>query len=772
MNQSIVGLIFLALSPSLSAQSFELSGSLIDDKKEVVAFATVALFKAVDSSFQEGTITNETGQFLLANLDSGQYYLKVSHLLYMPTITSLEIPTGQPLVPIELQPSTQELDELVVTADREAFQNAIGKITINPDLMLAGKGGSAADVLKSIPIVNVSPEGSVTIRGGGDIQILINGKPSGMVAVQGSQFLSQIDASVIERIEVITSPSAKYGSDGGSGIINVILKKDRTEGLKGNVLLSAANRDRYTVSPSISFRKRNLNVFLRYSLLQNTRRTKGFGDQVRNDTIAISHTGSGRFKDLRHNLEFGTDYFLGARRYLTLAGLFRYRDKSSNGLRQSEVFYNNVQQEDRTTRSAQPETNNGYGITLSYFSENEAETKKTEILLDVVHSVEDETIDRVDDLFEFPTDERLFTGGFSRNVDVNDGIFLDVALIRPISNGQFDLGARYFYRNIDQDFDLTLVDPLTGMARSNTSTDVFSYNDHVSAIYGELSQELGKFKLSGGLRIEYSVNQYWTQSSDEQFNNTFFNLFPNVSAGYQISPSATIAFNYGRRINRPAPNRLNPFPDISSPFRTTIGNPNLNPEFINTYNLGYSVNFTQSSLVANVFFKSYKDYIQRISVIDDTGFNIVSPVNLETFLNYGFDISYSQSLRENWEINVGMLSFQNHFLSAGDDIDNSGFSSQFKLSSTIDLTRKISWQAQGYWNLAEANSQGERLPQYYLDTGLNFEWKEDKVDVTLSVSDIFNTLKEVNRTQITTFISRSERKVDTRIFRLSFNYKI
>lgn len=769
----VLFILLLLASFSLKAQkTYKVAGTLMDENEETIPFATVGLFNASDSTAVQGTITNTVGAFEFRNILPGRFYIRVSHVSYALSITPFQLTTDTRLQPIVLKPQIQELDELVVTAERGAIQNDIDKITISPSQMLTGKGGNAIDVLRAVPIVQVSPEGGINIRGGGDIQILINGKPSGMVAVQGSQFLNQIDASAIERIEIITNPGAKYGADGGSGIINVILKKDKTQGLKGDVLVSIGNRDRYTLSPSISYRREKINFFLRYSRLQNTRRTDQFGDEVRNDTIAINQTSEGIFKDLRHNIEFGADYFFNERRYLTVSGLYRSRDKSSDANRFYRSFLNGVAEEERITRNSEPEKNEGYGITISYFDENKEETRKTEIVLDLVHSIEDETIARTD-VIDVLTNGQTFAGGRSRYKDINDGVFLDISLERPLANGSWDLGGRYFYRNIDQQFSLRLLDTETGnISLDSLFDDVFAYNDHVVAAYSEITQDVGNFKFTGGLRLEYSINRYTTRSSIKTFENTFLNVFPSIMLGYRLSDVSTIQINYGRRINRPSPNRLNPFPGISAPFQIEIGNPNLKPEFIDSYNLGYQHEFDRAALGISLFYKKYHDLIQRVSTIDENGFRTIAPVNLSTLENYGFDLSYSADITDFWNMGGGLAFFRNDFDSPENNASNRGYIQQYKVNSNIKISNKLRAQVSGFYNSPEVNAQGKRLAQHYLDMALNYKLLDEKVELNLSITDLFNTLKEIDRIDIPTLQSYSEKKVDTRIIRFSISYEL
>ncbi len=766
-------LLILSLGlPSIAYSQFRLSGKVIDQDKEFVEFASISLFNSIDSSLLTGEITDIDGKFEFKNISEGAYYIIVSHILYSQQ--KVEVLLNENLsIEITLEKDVKDLSEIVVSAEELAIQNEIDKITINPEKIITGSGGSAIDLLRSVPIVNISPQGAITMRGNGDIQVLINGKPSGMVAIQGTQILSQLDANSIEKIELITSPSASSSPDGGAGIINIILKKDKTEGLKGSILASIGNGDRYNLSPSISYRKNDLNFFARYNFQRQTRRSESIADQLRNDTLSFDQMGGSRRVDLRHNLEFGMDLFLNERQYFTLSGLYRDRNKKHYQNQLSEVFTNDTPSEIRNTQNAEPELNEGWGLTLSYFSENEEEDNKTEIYLDIVHSVEDEIIERIDEVQSFEPSITTFDGGYSHYIDINDGIFFDASIEKPWKEGKIDMGSQYFYRNIDQTFDYRLVDPSVGEFESEfAQNDQFNYNDHVASVYTEIEYPLGKFKLGTGVRLEYSTNQYTSGSLGQDFSNEFFNVFPSAKIGFKATESFNVQINYNRRINRPAPSRLNPFPNIANPFQIELGNPDLKPEFVDAFNLGFSKTFQQSSLSVNFFWNKYNDLIQRISTIDENAVRIIAPINLDQRNHYGADLGYFLSLAKNWDVNVGFVFFKNDFNSDLEDIDNSGFTQEYKLNSTWKLASQLDWQISAYYNSAVASAQGEARPLYSVDTGIKYEFLPDKMELNLSVSDIFNTLREISLIDIESYFSRNETKIDTRRVRLTVRWKL
>lgn len=280
-------LIYYLLIPSkLLAQKFHISGKLSDENKEAIAFATIGLLAIQDSSLITGAVSDYKGEFQIKNIDAGNYIMKIQHLQYEVKFNSIVLGQNQKLE-IQLNALTTGLDEIVVVGDKEKLQNNVDVHSINVDQSTISAGGTAVDVLKSSPIVTVGMEGDISIRGKSDIQILVNGRPSGFAALQGARFLEQLDASSIERIEIITNPSAKDSPYGGGGVINIILKKQAEEGLNGSIQAFGGNGRRFGFSPNVNYRMKDFNFFVNYNLRRNTRITNS--DNIREQNLSLIH---------------------------------------------------------------------------------------------------------------------------------------------------------------------------------------------------------------------------------------------------------------------------------------------------------------------------------------------------------------------------------------------------------------------------------------------------------------------------------------------------
>lgn len=773
-------LLYILITLSLYADfdlrgqaSYALEGQLIDTENKAVSYATLSLYHLPDTSLAAGLLSDEKGRFTFTDLPAGIYLLQAAHLLYKDHQITVSLKESTDVGKIRLTINVEELSEVVVKGKKLALRNDLDKITLTPEKLIGGVGGTAIDLLKNVPVIRVGTEGQITLRGSSDIQVLINGKPSGMAAIQGTQLLSQIDASTIQSLEVILAPSAKNTPDGGAGIINVILKKNDKGGFSGALEGSLGPRDRYSLSPSIAFRQDKLNFFLRYNWRQQTRRSMGEGVQLRNDTLAISQSSFARRRERRNNAEFGMDYYLGEREYLTLTGT--YRDRNKQHSQQQEAALRNPQTlfEQRYTDNQEPERNRGHGVTLSYQAENEDRSKTSHLTLDWVHSVEDERIDRLDEIFAVNTQTIFYDGGLSNYLDVNDGVFVDASLERPLGKGRLAWGGQYFYRRIGQSFDLRRVQEGIGeLEKESFLKDRFDYVDHVSAVYGEYEETEASLLWGLGLRLEYSTNQYASTSLQKDFGNFFFNLFPSAKLGCRISEASKVLVNYNRRINRPSPNRLNPFPNIANPFQVELGNPSLKPEFVDAYNLGYSTILGEHSITFNFFWKQYHQLIQKVTTIDGQGLRIISPINLDRFDNYGWDASTLFVVSDQIDVNIGLLFFKNEYREADLNLQNQGFSQQYKLTASFRITKRWESQLSGLYQSKIIHPQGEHGPQHYLDVAFRYQIKADKAEFSLSLTDIFNSLNSLSLIQLPGLYARSMQKIDTRRLRLSLRYKM
>ncbi|WP_369679152.1 carboxypeptidase regulatory-like domain-containing protein [Siphonobacter sp. BAB-5385] len=332
----------------------------VQEKQTPMASATVRLFRLPDSSFVAGTLTDESGAFSLASTP-GNYFARIEFIGYQPVKTAALQVRSQALDlgVIQLSPTSNSLKEVVVQAEKSSMELTLDKRVFNVGKDLANAGGTASDILSNVPSVAVDVEGNVSLRGSSNVRILIDGRPSGLVSIKGGSGLQQLQGSAIEKIEVITNPSARYEAEGMGGVINIVLKKERQEGINGSFDVITGHPTNYGLAANVNYRRRNLNFFVNYTLAyRNTPgRNNLYQEVYRNDSTFVSRQNSrSQLKGMNNNARAGLDYYFSEKSILTAA----YTWRTSKGKRFTNLEYLDYQYQSpellATTKRTQDET--------------------------------------------------------------------------------------------------------------------------------------------------------------------------------------------------------------------------------------------------------------------------------------------------------------------------------------------------------------------------------------------------------------------------------
>ncbi len=757
--------IITFISINAYAQGTQISGVLQNAKNEAIADVVVQLFNESETSIPlKSTISDVSGRFVFEDVPAGKYILETSHLgheLFFREVTTIEGESVN-LGTIILEEKSEELDAIVISGKKLPVTQTVDKVTINVAGNILGAGGTAVDILKQLPIVTVSSEGTVSIRGKSDVQILINGKPSGVVAAQGQNYLDQLDLNTVERIEVITNPSVIKTATASGGVINIITKKNTKKGVNGIIAAGFGTDEWYHFSPGFSYGFETVNLFMNYTLRHRKRisENSSFREQELlgiQETIDQNQTGIR--EDLRHNIELGLDYYISVNQYFTFSGYYVGRDKQDKQNRQTTQRVSSDIIETRDGLIQEPEKNEGYGAYANFTSVID-DDNRLNVLFDYTHSVEDEDIFREEEVI---SGGNTFVEGIQTfYVDTNDRYMLDFEREITKEERKITYGAQAVYRKINQTFNALEFDEATNnYVQIDGLTDVFDYQDFVGATYAQLENEAGKFSYELAIRFELLNNSYRSRSIDRSFSDDYFKFFPSVKASYEITDNTLAQLSFKKGVNRPAPSRLNPFPDISNAFNVSIGNPNLAPEVFHNTELGITQKFSKASLNAGFFFTLYDDLIQRVTELRDDGLTYRFPINVNKMYHFGIDINAQITLTNWWNQSMGGLAFKRTF--EDDFIESSEkFSFQAKTTSNITLQDNLELQLLGSYNAPDNTPQGEIDAQYFVDIGIEYELLQKKLKMVLSATDIFNTLDENTFLRNEGLASRSRQKINTR----------
>ncbi|MDO7851743.1 TonB-dependent receptor domain-containing protein [Hymenobacter convexus] len=777
--------MLLSLALPLAAQAQgpgRVSGKLLDGaNSEPLPFAGVVLLRATDSSFVAGAQTLESGTFSIEKVPLGNYVLKASVVGYRVGLRAVALTAGAPTLdmgPLRLRVAATKLAEVVVKGERAIVSDNLDKKVIDVTKDLTSTGGTAADVLQNVPSVTVDQNGAVSLRGSSNVKVFVDGKPTGVT-------LDQLPASSIQNIEVITNPSSRYDAEGTAGIINIVLKKQRQDGWNGQATATAGTGDKYNTSLNLNYHQGKVNVFGSYDFRED-RRT-GYGSvRQRADTglgtIVLNQDRSGVNYNTSHAVRLGLDYALTPDQTLTLAVQPRY-----NTQRSIEDIISSQTNTTTNTPVALGNTNRyntGHGsnkqadLSLDYRRVWPAQ-KRRELTANAVYtpvSSSQTAYSNVD-----YRNEVAWTNGNQNQYFDNqtDQASAQIDYVMPLGEkGRYELGAKSISRRYDNDYRYTSL-PALKFDPSNR----FLYHEYIQAAYGTYANAAGAFSYQLGLRLE-QTNTRGDQSLDvpnAHLSRSYLSLFPSAVLAYDVSKDNRLQISYSRRVQRPNADELNPFTDRSDPLNLRTGNPLLFPEFVHALELGDQRFFGAGSSVSGTAFYRYEE--NTITNIRDPFF--LDPVSNtivtnNTRLNVGHEISYglelvgTTNLTSIWKVNANASAFRRIIqgsVPTNVDFNNSNFVYSGRLNTTVSPTKKLDLQLSGNYRSPVVTAQGSRLTQLNFDFAAKQAVLKDKGNITLRVSDIFNTLQFNFNAYGPGFESLTRNKRESRVVYLGFTYR-
>jgi len=737
---SIVFILVCFQFQSAFSQNTKITGKVIEERtKQPLAYATIAAIKSDNNETVNGVITNEEGFFEL-DVESKKIYLKISFIGFeSKTIKDLVVSNRRvDLGTITLKEDAQQLNEVLVEAEVSSSQFKLDKRVFNIGKDLSSTGASALEVLNNVPSVNVDIEGAISLRGNTGVQVLINGKPS--ILTEDGGALGSITADMIDRIEVITNPSAKYDAEGTSGIINIVIKKDERKGLNGAVSLNTGIPDNNSFGLSLNRRSEKFNLFTQLGLGRRVlpRDSENINEDLGTGTSILSKGEDFRIEKF-YNITLGTDYYINKNNVLTLSGNFAYEiEDQPSGINFKEVDGNNALisewRRDETTEATNPK----YQYELVYKRDFE-DHEDHDLLLsatgnsfakDLTSLFQDATIsgDNKDAVQNTRTD-------FSDNTYT-----FKVDYTKPFSEvWTMEAGAQYVINDIGNDFEVqNLVDD--EFVSDEGLTNNFEFDQKVLGIYLIGGYEKENWGIQGGLRLEQTDLKTNLVTTNQVNNQNYTNLFPSIHTSYKVSNMLSLQTGYSARINRPGMWELNPFFNIRNNFNIREGNPALMPEFTDSYELTSIFDIGKTDLNFGIYHRYTTDVIERVSFFEDN-VNTSRPENIGTNSTLGIEFNTKYSplkwLTLNLDFNYNQFNRKGTFESTVFDFNGNQWSSKvmakFKLPADIDL------EAVGNHRSKVKTVQGTRSANTFLDIGVRKKILKDKGVINLSIRDLFES---------------------------------
>ena len=760
------------LSLSCWAQT-TFQGRLIDENGEALPYATIEVFSKEDSSFVIGESSNIEGKFTLVVPD-GKHWLRASFLSYDPyVIDPLESnQTRLDLGDMTLEISQLQLEEIVVSTDKSQVEFKLDKRVFNVGKDVRSVGGNASDILDNLPGITVDVEGEVALRGSENVRILINGKPSGMGSAQA---LRQLQASMIERVEVITNPSARYEAEGEVGIINIVLKKNQKKGINGSVDLTAGYPENFGLGLNLNYRRKAVNLFTNIGV--RTRKSPGGGEAFQE---SFSDTTYSAFRTKRDhirgsesaNTQFGLDWFLPNNQTITTSVLYSISD----GRNVTDITYKDVNEIGdiigRTTREDdENEISHDLEGSLNYTRTFDKE-KKHKWTIDLQYQLNDDT--EKSEIQEI-SDRGIDLTQRVRNVEDQSNLLFQSDYVHPFGNERkFEAGVRASLRNVVNEFLVEERDANNEWTVFDQFNNEMQYEEGIYAAYLIYGDKPSSFGYQFGIRTEYSDITTSLAEDGTENPRSYLDWFPSAHFTYDLSEKDQVQLSYSRRISRPRFRHLLPFYGYSDNRSLWQGNPDLNPEYTNSFEIGYLKYLEKGSIMSSLYYRYRTDIIQRITEIDSNNISLAYPINLGFQNAYGLEIGLNYDpvkwLQVNWNINGFYMETRGQFEDENLDVDalsfTTRFTTKFRLPHDLDLQSTFDYRG------PQDSPQGRRKAMYSWDLGVSKDVWNKKGTITLSVRDVLNSRRWQSITESDSFYRESEFQWRARSIVVGFNYLI
>lgn len=757
---SVLLLFLLGFGPSISAQNtVSITGKVLSyEQNSALEYVSVKLFKLPDSTFQKGVFTNVDGRFSL-NTNPGKYYLQLSLAFYEnQTTEAFELKPGQTNFhqgTLRMQqPKTQEVKDVVVRGQKEVMEAGIDKKIYNVAEDLNVNGGTANDILNRLPSVEVDQDGGVLLRGQGSVTILIDGRPSSMSGGNGKTLLDALPANSIERVEIVTNPSAKYDPDGTSGIINIVLKKNKLLGFNGMVSTNLASGDLKggnvgEGSVSLSYRNGNVNVFGTYNARYLDGYRNNYNDirqELSSGVFILDQNRTGTDLDAGQTFRMGTDINLNPRNTIgfVATGSLTRRDRTG------ELWNAQLNESGTITNlwnrsSYDPTDRQNLDLNLNYKHDFKAE--RGNLIFDVNQSLGSEDIEGyyVNTYYNPDTtlsslpilDQRLF------NTDKNNitTAQADLTYLFPKFGLRTEAGLKAILRDqLVDTYSETLDNTLNTYQEDTLANFLYGYKEQIYSVYGVAGKQIKRFKIQAGLRAEKAYQIPNLISDTIRIVNDYFNFFPSAHLRYELKPKSELSLSYSRRIKRASANELNPFTNYSDPFNLQRGNPYLSPEYIHSFDLAYSLEKKKLTVSSALFFRQSNGVISRFKEFYPDNTSAVSYMNIAQTKALGGELILmfkpSPSLRSTLSYNGNYTWYKTNM---AEFPDRQGFNHNVKWNTSYEFWKKTATlQLSVNYNGPRVTVQGIAQRKGPIDLAFEKKLANGNWSLGARVTDIFD----------------------------------
>ncbi len=764
MNRLIFFVLLLIGAVTANAQG-SVRGKIADKaNNEPLEFVNVSVLQPSTDKLVKGAITDGTGSFNIKGLPNGNYVLSVSFVGYKTVKRDLVISDTKKDVHytvIYLSDDTHSLKEVQVVGQKSTMKLEVDKKSFNVDQAIAASGGSASDVLQSIPSVDVDNEGTVSLRGNTSVEVWINGKASGLTSDNRGEILQQMPAESIERIEVITNPSSKYSAEGSSGIINIVLKRDRKAGYYGSLQAGGDDKGGYNLSGNINYSSGLFDAYANVGFRHREHNGGAWSRQVNTSTNKYQNYDTENNNDGSNFFSrAGVTWHATRKDDITLSGMAMigsHNDDSNTpyhygtvGAGEDSLMFRKTTS-DADMRMFYGELNYRHNFSGKHYLDFTLSRSQWRMDNDNYYqdstSFYDHTTPSSYDYLYRPMHIR--NNSWEAKVDYENE-FSDKLKLQAGYDGEFnhENSPQESFADISNFNGKTLVEDKKYFNR-------FIYDQDIHALYATVTSRLGKLGVQAGLRGEYwkvNTESYdYDQEHDAalrnpKFSKDYFQLFPSLFVSYSLTKTQEIQINYTRRLQRPWGGQLNNFKNTSDASIVSFGNPQLTPEYTNAFEMNYIKNWDNHTLSLSAYYRPTSDVIQQIRYRKDNLMYSTSE-NVANSLNTGLEMVLKDKLFRILDLTTTANLFYYKldgfdYIIDGQNVtgkSDDNFSWNARMMANLILPYALSFQLTGNYNARQVVSQGYRKSNYSVDLGLRKTFLDKKYAIAITARDLLNS---------------------------------
>lgn len=781
-----VTLAALAQKPTYGKSQFSkitLEANVVDlDSQEGLEYATISLRNERRPNMVQGDISDANGNFKL-QVFPGKYHITIEYIGFEKyVIKDVLLRENKNLGKVELSFAADALEGVELVGERTEVEIRLDKRIYNVGKDITVRGGSVSDVMDNIPSVSVDAEGNISLRGNDNVRILINGKPSGLVGLSGPEGLRQLPAESIEKVEVVTSPSARYEASGTAGILNIILKKEELKGFNGSVIANAGTPKNLGGTVSLNWRTKKLNVFTTTTYKDS----KSLGGGIFNSNYFNGDdpdTFTNETRDYSRNrknffINLGAEYYFNDNTSLTVSGFVRKSDNTS----ENTTLIENLDAFEEVTNTFgryqdEEEKDNSSQLTANFTKK--FDDKGHELIIEV--QSEDSSENESDFAINTNVDDQT-----SRSDEQQKRTLIQMDYVYPIDeNTQFELGYRGNFSKQETDYEVFDVIDNSNVPNLDL-TNYLVFKQNVNAAYTQFGKKINKFSYLLGLRMENTQIIIDQRTSNEYTEKNYTDWFPTVNLSYEFSDTENITLGFSRRIKRPRAWSLNPFRSLTSLTIYRQGNPDLDPSYSNSFDFGYLKRWKKFTFNGSIYYQKSTQVITRITeatgdlvavsqdpLIEVPAIRFTS-INLSDNNRVGteFTLTYvpTRKVRISGNFNV----FNSKTVGVFDDVDyGAEIVSWFaRLNSSFPLPFGITSQINSFYRGPTANAQTRSKGVFRMSAALNKNLLDKKATISFRLSDVFNSGIWKSTTVTEEFTNYTEFQWRQPTYIMTFTYRI